>query len=113
MFDANDWFPPRGPDPGRKAKAVCAACPVAAECLGYALEHGIREGIWGGLGEGDRRHLSRPGQVDRLWRTCRSGLHEMTAENTYTYPNGWKTCRACKDDRHQERLEQQREGRAA
>ena len=59
LFDADDWFPPRGPDPGRKAKAVCAACPVAAECLGYALEHGIREGIWGGLSEGDRRHRQR------------------------------------------------------
>jgi WhiB family transcriptional regulator, redox-sensing transcriptional regulator len=54
------WFPRRGPDdPGREAKAVCAVCPVAAECLDYALTHSIREGIFGGLGEGDRRRLRR------------------------------------------------------
>jgi WhiB family transcriptional regulator, redox-sensing transcriptional regulator len=57
--DPDLWFPPRGPDPGREAKAFCAACPVAAECLEYALSHSIREGIWGGVGEGDRRLLHR------------------------------------------------------
>lgn len=56
----DQWFPRRGPDdPGREAKAVCARCPVSAECLDYALSHSIREGIWGGLGEGDRRKLKR------------------------------------------------------
>jgi WhiB family transcriptional regulator, redox-sensing transcriptional regulator len=53
------WFPPRGADPGADAKAVCTACPVRAECLGYAITRGIREGVWGGLSEGDRRRLRR------------------------------------------------------
>jgi hypothetical protein len=27
---------------------VCATCPVADECLDYAVRHDIREGLWGG-----------------------------------------------------------------
>ena len=30
--------------------------------------------------------------------TCRKGLHVYTPENTYTYPNGNRTCRACRRD---------------
>mgnify|MGYP006299951135 CR=1 FL=1 len=33
----------------RTAQAVCSSCPVVAECAGYAIEHGIRWGVWGGL----------------------------------------------------------------
>lgn len=31
-----------------EAKAVCARCPVTAECLAYALVHDERYGVWGG-----------------------------------------------------------------
>ncbi len=37
------------------AKAVCAACPVRAPCLDYALDTGQQDGIWGGLSEDERR----------------------------------------------------------
>ena len=33
----------------RKAKVVCTACPLQAQCLDYALRHAVRHGIWGGL----------------------------------------------------------------
>jgi WhiB family redox-sensing transcriptional regulator len=33
----------------RKAKAVCAACPVRAECLTYAVSRPEKYGTWGGL----------------------------------------------------------------
>ncbi len=39
----------------RQAKAICAACPVAAECLDYALNRREQHGIWGGLTELERR----------------------------------------------------------
>ena len=39
--------------PGR-AFAVCATCPVAAECLAYAIEAG-ELGIWGGVSASQRR----------------------------------------------------------
>ena len=37
-----------------EAKAVCASCPVRAECLAYALSHSVRHGLWGGLNEAER-----------------------------------------------------------
>ena len=48
-----------------KAKAVCASCPVRTECLGYALDHHVRCGIWGGLSETERF-------AERLRRTRRA-----------------------------------------
>ncbi|MFA9432879.1 WhiB family transcriptional regulator [Egicoccus sp. AB-alg2] len=39
------------------AKAVCAACPVLARCREHALMSGEAYGVWGGLGEMDRRSL--------------------------------------------------------
>lgn len=37
-----------------QAKAVCATCPVRAECLQYALDEEIWHGMWGGLTERER-----------------------------------------------------------
>ena len=42
-----------------RAKAVCATCPVAAECLTWALEANQSEGIWGGHTPKDRRAIRR------------------------------------------------------
>jgi WhiB family redox-sensing transcriptional regulator len=38
----------------RRAKAICAGCPVRQPCLRYALESGEPYGIWGGLNELER-----------------------------------------------------------
>jgi len=42
-----------------KAKAICATCPVSAECLQYATDNLLAYGVWGGLGETDRERLAR------------------------------------------------------
>jgi len=47
----------------REAKAVCARCPVAGECLAQAVEFGDEAGIWGGLDEAERRELTRTGSL--------------------------------------------------
>jgi len=52
------FFPERGGST-REAKGVCAACPVTAECLEYALRNDERFGIWGGKSERERRKLKR------------------------------------------------------
>jgi WhiB family redox-sensing transcriptional regulator len=56
--DPNMFFPERG-ESVKEAKAVCARCPVRAECLEYALENHEVVGIWGGLSARERRQLSR------------------------------------------------------
>lgn len=56
--DPEAFFPEKGGS-SRAAKKVCAECPVRAECLAYALEHGERYGVWGGMSERDRVRLRR------------------------------------------------------
>ena len=41
----------------RAAKAVCASCPVIAECAAHALRTREPYGIWGGLSESDREEI--------------------------------------------------------
>ena len=43
----------------RRAKAVCAACPVRSRCLSFALDTRQAHGIWGGYDENERRALGR------------------------------------------------------
>lgn len=49
----------------RKAKAICATCPVRIECLEYAIRIRETHGIWGGLTETERRVLAnkREGRI--------------------------------------------------
>lgn len=39
------------------AKAICAACPVIAQCRAHALKTKEPYGVWGGLGEEDREAI--------------------------------------------------------
>lgn len=52
------WHPEKG-ESTRAAKSVCARCPVAVECLEYALVTHERFGVYGGMSEGERRRLAR------------------------------------------------------
>lgn len=51
---AVNFFPTRG-EATEPAKAVCARCPVADECLAFALDSARTSGIWGGTTERQRR----------------------------------------------------------
>jgi WhiB family redox-sensing transcriptional regulator len=55
--DPEAFFPEKGST--REAKRVCVSCEVRAECLGCALDHDERFGIWGGLSERERPRLKR------------------------------------------------------
>lgn len=61
--DPELFFPVSQVGPGARqaaeAKAVCARCPVRAECLGYALDNALDHGIFGGTTESERRALTR------------------------------------------------------
>ena len=45
-----------------------------------------------------RRENARRGRVTGPRDTCKRG-HEFTPENTYTFPNGRRNCRACRKAR--------------
>lgn len=68
--DDETWFPEAG---GRAtdAKRICQRCPVRRECLEYALKHGERYGVWGGLSVRERQDLRRNGRPPR-----RPALHQ-------------------------------------
>jgi WhiB family redox-sensing transcriptional regulator len=42
-----------------RAKAICAACPVRAQCLEWSLTTCQDAGVWGGLDEEERREIRR------------------------------------------------------
>ncbi|MFT4089002.1 MAG: WhiB family transcriptional regulator [Gordonia sp. (in: high G+C Gram-positive bacteria)] len=49
----------------RRAKQVCAGCPVLIQCRTHALEVDEPYGIWGGLSEHDRNEIRRRQPVRR------------------------------------------------
>jgi WhiB family redox-sensing transcriptional regulator len=57
-YPAGTFFPHDGTGV-IKAQKICATCPVAQECLEYALANHIEHGIWGGASERERRRLQR------------------------------------------------------
>ena len=57
-IDPELFFPCRGSST-REAKEVCRGCVVRVECLDYAIAHGEKWGIWGGLSERERRRVRR------------------------------------------------------
>ncbi len=61
--DPELFFPISEVGPGARqvaaAKAVCARCPVRAQCLRYALDNGLDHGVFGGATEVERRELTR------------------------------------------------------
>ena len=52
------FFPPPKANNG-PAKSICYQCPVRNDCLNYALQHNIREGVWGGMGERERQREAK------------------------------------------------------
>ena len=69
------------PEPGdtfaeRRAKAICAACPVRAACLAGAIDRGEPVGVFGGLNEVERG-------VPR-WRESRETARPVRVPETVT-----------------------------
>lgn len=56
--DVSIFFPDADGETG-PAKALCARCPVRAQCLSFALDSRQDDGVWGGLDEAERRRLRR------------------------------------------------------
>jgi WhiB family redox-sensing transcriptional regulator len=56
-----------------EAKAICEVCPVAQECLIFAVTTNQEYGVWGGLDEEERR------EVRRSWRRASRRVSQTQA----------------------------------
>jgi hypothetical protein len=83
--DPDLWYPERGADVSI-AKAICAGCPVRADCLAFALGNGEHHGIWGGLSERQRR---------RMRRSSLTGGDERAARVAWLQRGGWTDREIC------------------
>jgi WhiB family transcriptional regulator, redox-sensing transcriptional regulator len=72
-----------------EAKRICRACPAQTQCLAWALDHGVTDGVWGGTTADERRAIRR--LASRL--TIR-GMTMATA-NSEQSAETWNTCAGC------------------
>jgi WhiB family redox-sensing transcriptional regulator len=55
-----DFFPSPEDSVGiARAKAVCGECPVADDCMAFAIETNQTDGVWGGATAKERSRLRR------------------------------------------------------
>lgn len=57
------FFPSDGAGVER-ARKICRGCPVADQCLDYALTERIEHGVWGGRSERDRRRILKQRRIE-------------------------------------------------
>lgn len=50
----------------RRCKEICGLCPVAKQCLAYAIANDERYGIWGGMNRKERKALKSKLDVSRV-----------------------------------------------
>jgi WhiB family redox-sensing transcriptional regulator len=116
-LDPDLFFPARGDAfTARNAQAVCAACPVAEQCLEFAIEVGETEGIWGGLSgrqlrqERQRRAGGRKGP--KPGTTLKPIKHGTDAGYNAHRRAGTPTCVSCREA-HAAYEAERKQGRAA
>jgi hypothetical protein len=71
----------------REARAVCESCPVATECLVFALTTAEKHGTWGGASERQRRVYRRPANLALILDQVDPDL--LAAVTALTPPPGW------------------------
>jgi WhiB family redox-sensing transcriptional regulator len=82
------WFPLDEERPDALALAICAGCPVQAECLAFALDHGLDFGVFGGLTRGERRELHRPARPRKVRAPRPRARRPVTGSHCLRGPDG-------------------------
>lgn len=78
----------------RRAKAICDTCPHEAECLEYALEINVSDGVWGGTTARERRAIRRERKGQRPRRT--EIEHGTYAGYYWHRRKGTEICASCR-----------------
>lgn len=98
--DPELFFPDKGATRTvAEARAICADCPVRAQCLEYALtSEEALYGVWAGTTERDRRPMRKARGISRYERShCRNG-HKYTDETTKIDAAGHRRCLTCSSE---------------
>ena len=102
-YDQLDWFPsssrPGGMDRAYQrnlaaCRAVCASCPVQAQCLQSAIEHG-EKGVWAGLTARQRQRLHETAKPPKE----RVNTAKCGTESGYARHLRWSKTEPCDDCR--------------
>jgi len=73
-----------------EAKRICRLCPAQIQCLAWALENGVTDGVWGGTTEDEQRairSLSRRKRTSKednggeTYRPAGHGEHGIRAQS--------------------------------
>ncbi|MCT6780526.1 WhiB family transcriptional regulator [Streptomyces sp. CS7] len=93
------FFPgPRDYEDIAEAKELCGWCPVRRDCLDFAVENGLKDGIWGGLTKAERAPLHKNLHERREYRRVVAffqgrDVHLTEAERQividHAYVRGW------------------------
>lgn len=76
------------------AMAVCAECPLRAECLQLAIDNNETEGIWGGTPGSERKYMIRYKVSVEKYLSIKCGTEAAYYRHRRLME---KTCQDCKD----------------
>lgn len=94
------------------AKQTCSTCPFRADCLSYALEHEIYDGVWGGTTGDERLHRATGGS--KRCPACEVVQPLGRFHHNARTPGGYATyCKACTKAQDAERNARRKPQRAA
>ena len=68
----------------KRARLLCAGCPVRYECLAEALDNRIEWGVWGGMTERERRQLLRQRTDVTSWTRLLTGKGARPAAQSFS-----------------------------
>ena len=61
-----------------EAKRICCRGPAQIQCLAWALENGVTDGVWGGTTEDERRAIRSLSRRKRTTSVPWARLHNLT-----------------------------------
>ena len=108
----DEFYPPKGETGVEQinfAKKVCRLCDVRSECLDYALRHGERQGIWGGLSPRSREAVRRKKNLPVLKGPVLDDWHGMASGARRHNREGTPVCERCRQAAARAAVERRRD----